>query len=143
MICYIESSVILRRLFGQPSSLKGWGDWEAVFTSEITRVECARAIDRKRMIEPVSDVETADAFQNLEEILARMGEIGLDKSVLRQAARSFPTVLGTLDAIHVASALLWQEQSQKEICFLTHDRQQGVAVRALGMKSLGFEESSR
>lgn len=141
MICYIESSVILRRLFGQPNALEEWSRWTDVKTSALTRVECSRAIDRRRVLEPVSDAETAASLQALSDILDRMGEIPLERMVLREAARAFPTIVGALDALHIASAALWKQQSGKEILFLTHDVQQGLAARAVGLKSEGFEPS--
>jgi hypothetical protein len=38
----------------------------------------------------------------------------------------------TLDAIHLATALLWAEHAG-EIVFLTHDRQLATAARACGL----------
>jgi hypothetical protein len=45
-------------------------------------------------------------------------------AVKRRAAGPFPTVIGTLDAIHLASALLWQEtEPGTDFRILTQDRQ--------------------
>src|SRR5678815_3702734 len=41
--------------------------------------------------------------------------------VLARASQPLPTPLGTLDAIHLASALLWQEKERKELVMATHD----------------------
>jgi hypothetical protein len=43
-----------------------------------------------------------------------------------------PTVVRTLDALHLASALLLREQQNEAPLFATHDVQQSVAARALG-----------
>lgn len=47
------------------------------------------------------------------------------------------TELGTLDAIHLASALLWQEASGIDLAMTTHDKALGVAALAHGLKVLG------
>lgn len=38
-----------------------------------------------------------------------------------------PTDLGTLDAIHLATALLWKEQFRVDLAMATHDEALGVA----------------
>ena len=45
-----------------------------------------------------------------------------------------PTVVKTLDAIHLASAMFLAERSSEEVVFATHDRQQSLAARALGFR---------
>ena len=138
MIVYLDTSILLRRLLGQPKSFAGWGDWTLAATSELTRVESLRTIDRLRLQGKLTDEEVAASVQGLDEILSRVDEISLGKSVLRKASLSYATVIGTLDAIHLASALLWQENSQPSVVFLTHDIQLGRAAEAAGMKSFGF-----
>lgn len=138
MIVYLDTSVILRRLFGQPKSMTKWGEWEAAYTSEVGRVEAFRTIDRERLQSHLQDAEVASAVHRLEEILCRLGEITIGRTVLRRAAQSYPTIVTTLDAIHLASALIWQERFQRELTFLTHDVQLGTAAQAMGMKTDGF-----
>jgi hypothetical protein len=48
-----------------------------------------------------------------------------------------PTELGTLDAIHLATALLWTEMSHKDLTMATHDSVLGLAARAYGMRVMG------
>lgn len=43
------------------------------------------------------------------------------------------TVVGTLEAIHLASALLFQERRNTAMVFATHDTQQARAATALGL----------
>ncbi len=140
MIVYLDSSTILRRLLNQPGRLSEWGRWEEASTSEITRVECLRKADRLRLQGSFNDKELAAFVQEIEEVIRRLSEIAIGRAVLHRAAQSYPTVVGTLDAIHLASASLWRDRNQKEIVFLTHDAQQGLAARAIGIRSLGFEE---
>ena len=43
-----------------------------------------------------------------------------------------PTIVKTLDAIHIATASLIQERLHSQLVFITHDQQQAKAARALG-----------
>lgn len=57
--------------------------------------------------------------------------------MLNRAAGPFPTVIGTLDAIHLASALLWREaEPGPELRVLTFDRQLELCAGTLGIASL-------
>ena len=138
MIVYLETSALLRRLFGQPGSIDGWGQWEEVFTSGLTRVESLRSIDRLRLQNKMDDAEVAACAQGLEEILKRCAEISINRRILKRASQSFPTLVSTLDAFHLSSALLWKEKFEKEIIFLTHDLQLGNAARATGLTVTGI-----
>ena len=61
----------------------------------------------------------------------------LQRSVLSRASEPFPTPLGTLDALHLATALLWREQSGKDLVMATHDEGLALAARAFGLETLG------
>ena len=49
-----------------------------------------------------------------------------------------PTTLGTLDAIHLASALVLREEVP-DLVFATHDRQPAIGARALGFEVIGVD----
>jgi len=140
MIVYLETSILLRRLFRQIHPIKQWGSWEEAYTSELSRIEALRTIDRFRLQNKMGDEEVAYAVKGLEDILKEIDEIRISPSVLHKASQAHPTIIGTLDAIHLASAYLWQEDYQKEILFLSHDVQLGRAALALGMNATGFHK---
>ena len=54
-----------------------------------------------------------------------------DTVVLARAADPFPTMVGSLDAIHLASALLIRDDFE-DLGFATHDQGLGTAARATG-----------
>jgi hypothetical protein len=56
----------------------------------------------------------------------------VDGAVLRRAAHPFQTLVRTLDAIHLATALMAQVEYD-DLVFATHDRQLGMAARAVGL----------
>lgn len=51
-----------------------------------------------------------------------------------------PTELGTLDAIHLATALLWKESEGGELLMATHDRALAIAAQAHGLTAIGIRE---
>jgi hypothetical protein len=66
-----------------------------------------------------------------------MDIVEVDSSVLSRASQPFPTLIGTLDAIHLATVTLWQEMSESDLVIATHDLQLGAAARASGFRVLG------
>ena len=63
-------------------------------------------------------------------------EIG--HAVLARASQPLPTALGTLDAIHLATALLWKERAGVELAMATHEAALATAARASGLPVLGI-----
>jgi hypothetical protein len=57
--------------------------------------------------------------------------------ILERAAQPLPTVLGTLDAIHLSTALLWQEVEAEAVSFATHDLALARAAQACGLAVIG------
>ena len=136
MIVYLDSSVVLRPLLAQPGQLKSWGTWTAAYSSEILGVECRRAIDRLRLEGLYDDVHVAQAMEQLSQIERTIRRIRLSRSVIHEASKTMPTIVKTLDAIHLASAILIRERQAIELRFATHDAQQAIAARALGFTTL-------
>jgi predicted nucleic acid-binding protein len=138
MKAYLDTSVILRKLLGEPGALKEWGLWEEGCTSELTRVESLRVLDRLRLQGSLDDDEVSEKMQLLREILETTDLIALDSTILDRAAQSYPTVIGALDAIHLASALLYLEHKKEKLLFMTHDHRLGIAAQALGFETRGL-----
>ena len=134
MKVYVDTSVVLRRLLGQAGRVEHWGDWELAVTSELTRVAARRTLDRLRLRGRLRDADVARAAVGLQAMLRPFDTISIQTAVLERAAAPFPTVLGTLDAIHLASALLWTEQRRQPLTFLTHDEELAIAAQASGLE---------
>ena len=140
MIAYVDSSVLLRVVFGEPGQLPHWGKIERGVASELARVECLRAVDRQRLRASLGDEEVAQRHAAVHDALERLRLIPVSAGVLARAAQPFPSSLGTLDAIHLATALLWQESGRARLeALLTHDVELGRAARAVGMVALGCD----
>jgi len=143
MIVYLDSSVILRVAQGEPLPLAEWRQIETSVTSALAEVECSRTLDRLRLLGALSDEELALRRETVSNILAASDIVALDRSVLGRAAQPFSTSLGTLDAIHLSSALLYRDSEAPELRLATHDVQLGTAARASGMAVIGDKPATR
>lgn len=59
------------------------------------------------------------------------------RPILSRAGQPFPIDLGTLDAIHLATAILRREASQRDLIVATHDARLDLAARAVGFDIMG------
>ncbi len=137
MIAYVDSSVILRKLFGQPRALLEWRLIRRAVASALTEVECLRTIDRLRLAEGLSEGETARRRAAVYEMMESVELVYPTRVVLDRAAQPMPTAIGSLDAVHLATALVWQERNGKKLIMATHDDRLGAAARSTGMKVVG------
>ena len=137
MIVYLDTSVVLRRLLEQRRQLQEWGKWTASYASELLGLEARRVIDRLRLDSLLDDNGVASAHQQLAQMEKSIGYIWLTRPVLQRASLPMPTSVRTLDAIHLASALLFRERRREDIVFGTHDDRQATAARALGFEVIG------
>jgi len=132
---YVDASVVLRILGGEPTPLDAWERIERPIASELVRVECLRTIDRAR-VQGLSDAHVAERRAAALQTLSSIGLIPITSAVLDRASEPFPTSLGTLDAIHLASAVLARAQIPGLI-LATHDEDLGRAARAMGFEVEG------
>lgn len=135
---YLDSSVVLRLLLGQPDALAEWGEVETGVASALIEVECLRTLDRLRLIGALSDDSLAERRAAVFGLMAAMEVVEITRTVLARASQPLPTALGTLDALHLATALLWREQSGAELTLATHDAAMGRAARASGFPVIGL-----
>ena len=133
MICYVDSSILLRFLLSGDDTLAKALEFEIIGSSELIRIECNRVLLRYRLEGLVDDIVLRDAGNNLEKILSGFYLIGINRAVKQRASEAFPTVIGTLDAIHLSSAVLWREHADDEILIMTFDKQMSVCAGAIGM----------
>ena len=138
MTVYLDTSVSLRVLFHEPNPLKLWAKWDKAYSSSLWRVEALRTVDRLRLSGDLSDGEVADLVRDIRIIHETLAIQPLNDSILERASESFPTVVGTLDGIHLSTALAIREFEKLDL-FLTHDFQLGTAARSVGFDVLGVE----
>jgi hypothetical protein len=134
---YLDTSTVLRVLLGQGRTPAFWAAWERAYASDLLGLEARRIIDRLRLESALDDAGVGAAQQSLARIETAIGRIALTRAVLHRAAMPMATVVKTLDAIHLASALLLRERHGTPVVFATHDAQQATAARALGFECVG------
>jgi predicted nucleic acid-binding protein len=134
---YVDSSVLLRVVLGEPGRLRIWSAITTAVSSELIRLECLRTIDRARIHLGLEDRRVAQYRADVLEVVDSFRLVALDTVVLDRASSPFPTMLGTLDAIHLASALLVRDEVD-DLAFATHDAELGVAATAIGFAVHGL-----
>ena len=70
-------------------------------------------------------------------LLEAMELVELTRPILARASQPLPVELGTLDAIHLATAMLWRETAGPDLVMTTHDAALGLAARASGLRVVG------
>lgn len=137
MIAYVDSSVLLRVLLGQRNKLKEWKSIERGVASALVEVECLRTLDRLMIRSEIDHKEFALRREAVYRLTDAMEIVELGASVLSRASQPLPLPLGTLDAIHLSTALLWRELSGEEIVMATHDAALALAARSSGLGTVG------
>lgn len=137
MIAYIDSSVLLRIVLGQRNELTEWSNIRQGVASALVLTESLRTLDRLRLRTQIADAEVALRRATILELLASLHVVDVDQIVLDRAAQPMPTELGTLDAIHLATALLWREMTRDDLVMATHDTALAIGARAHGLRVVG------
>lgn len=142
MIAYLDSSTILRIVLGQANALKEWRSITQGVASALVEVECLRTLDRLRLAEGLDDAEIAARREAVFRLLETIEVVELTRPILSRASQPLPTALGTLDAIHLATALLWKEHTKTDLVMATHDEGLATASRASGLRVIGASTSA-
>jgi predicted nucleic acid-binding protein len=109
VIAYVDTTVLLRVALGQGNVLPEWRRIDQGISSALVKTESLRTLDRARLRGTFADAELATRRATILALLASLELVDIDGRVLERAAQSMPTELGALDAIHLATALLWKE----------------------------------
>jgi uncharacterized protein len=121
---YVDSSALLKLVIEEPESsalaqyLAGFA-WDNRVTAAITRTELLRAV-----------ICRGAAVENAHTVLARINFVALTTGLLDTAAALTPPELRTLDAIHLAAALITTDLR----AFITYDRRLADAVTQAGVE---------
>jgi predicted nucleic acid-binding protein len=107
-------------------------------SSPLTEVECLRSLDRLYQMDRLDADEVAAARAVIFEALDAAMKVPLDTDILARAGEPLPTPLGTLDAIHLVSALSLGEDLASPVTFATHDKELARCARACGLRVVGI-----
>ena len=137
MIAYVDASVLLRVALGQPDALPEWRQIQRGVSSALVTTESLRTLDRLRLRASLTDAEIASRRGTILALIASLELVDVDGAVLDRAAQPMPTELGTLDAIHLATALLWKEMTRADLVMATHDGALALGAQAHGLSVVG------
>ena len=137
MTTYLDASVVLRLVLGEPGRLAEWRHVESAVASALTEVECLRTLDRLSRAGAVSDEELAERRTAVYRLLEGVEVVDISRSILRRASDPFPAPLGTLDAIHLSTAMHWREAKGQVLTMATHDKALATAARTVGLGVMG------
>ncbi len=139
-VLYVESSAVLRGLLegdeGILELIQGGG---ALVTSALTIVEIERALRRATREGRASAVRIREARRWVREFRDSCDLIPMEDHVLERAAQDFEVEpVRTLDALHIASALLWEERLGA-VALVSCDKRLRDNALAYGMEVLPQE----
>ncbi|MBS0618479.1 MAG: type II toxin-antitoxin system VapC family toxin [Spirochaetes bacterium] len=134
---YIDASVLLRFLLQQQSAInivELRGDF---FSSELLPLECRRTLVRYRLIQEIDDEKYLALSEDLTQLCKRITVLKVDSEILNRAAQNWGIVLGSLDSIHLATAIRYRETHRDEWTFLTHDNALAGGARLNEFRVMG------
>lgn len=92
---------------------------------------------RLRVVRGLPEADVALRREAVVRLLESMQVVGVSTLILRRASRPFPVTLGTVDALHLATALTWRDTLSADLVMTTHDAALGSAARAMGLMVAG------
>lgn len=137
MIAYLDTSALLRIVLRESGALDDLRTYDRLVSSELIAVESARTLDRLRNQGALTMEEAADRTAVVNEWLEAVDLVLLRPPVLSRASEPMPLPMGTLDAIHLATALIWRDRVGPLPQMVTHDAALGTAARAFGFDVRG------
>ncbi len=137
MIAYLDTSALLRIVLRESGALDDLRTYDRLVSSELIAVESARTLDRLRNQGALTMEEAADRTAVVNEWLEAVDLVLLRPPVLSRASEPMPLPMGTLDAIHLATALIWRDRVGPLPQMVTHDAALATAARAFGFDVRG------
>jgi predicted nucleic acid-binding protein len=138
VIAYIDTSALLRVVLREPGALEDLRSYDALVASELIAVESHRTIDRLRLQGSLTTEEAAARGRAVNDWLEAIDLVLLRPPVLSRAIEPMPMPLGTLDALHLATALIWRDRIGPLPTMATHDIALGLAAQAFGFEVRGI-----
>jgi predicted nucleic acid-binding protein len=138
VIAYVDSSVLLRFILDQPDPLSDLLRFDSRVTSSLAEVECLRGVEAARSRGQLTADEAADRRRIVYAQVRRMRRLAVSPPVLRRAGESYALPIRSLDAIHLASALIVRDREAPDLVFATHDQQLGRLAAVMDLPVIGL-----
>ena len=137
MIVYADTSALVKLFVTEEGSetTRGVLRQAAVMgTGLLARAELGAALARGARRGLLSEADAKEARRRLEDVWTTWVRIGVDENLVSRAeALAWEHNLRGYDALHLASALAWQERIQQPVALLTFDRELWEAARRAGL----------
>lgn len=137
MTLYVDTSALLRLVLGEAGALGEIRRADRLVSSELLDVETRRTIDRLQRTGELPPDEAVRRLVIAAEWLEAVDLVLLRAPVLARAGDPLPMPLGTLDALHLATALVWRDRMDQALTVATHDAALGLAARGHGFAVIG------
>ena len=135
MVAYLDSSVLLRYILLGDTGLKQVFESDFVISSELLEIECRRVLHRYRLQGQLDDDGFVEALKRLEKVLEGGSIILLSQKVKKRSGETFPVVIKTLDALHLASAITFQAARPAELLHIfSYDAGMNRCARTIGFQ---------
>lgn len=138
MIAYVDASALLRVVLRERGPAVDLRAFDGLVSSELAGVESLRTIDRLRLMGTLSAAEAETRGAKVRDWLDTVDLLLVRGPILSRASDPLPAPLGTLDAIHLVSALAWRDRLGDTLVVATHDTALGLAARAYGFEVVGL-----
>lgn len=125
-VLYVDTSALGRVLLGEPDRpaiKRDLGSYEKLVSSRLLQVELRRMARRENLLDASA------------EMLSEVALISIDESVLAAAETISPSNVGTLDAIHLATAVRLAEAGELD-ALMTYDKRLADGAREHGIEVL-------
>jgi predicted nucleic acid-binding protein len=133
LIAFVDTSVVLRFVLEGDIALHHAFAATVTACSELLWIESMRVAQRLRLDGALSDHGLAEAVRRLSACYASLRVYLIDDGIKQAAAGPFPTVIGTLDALHLACARRASSEAPDEtLLVFSYDKQMTMCAQALG-----------
>ena len=137
MTLYVDTSALLRVVLGERGALEDLRLADRLVSSELLAVEARRTIDGLHRQNFLTTLDVGALLEELNHWLEATDLVLLRPAILSRAGDPLPVPLGTLDALHLATALVWRERNEEPITIATHDTALGTVARTYALPVLG------
>ncbi len=123
---YVDTSALGRVLLGEsdrPAIQRDLGRYEKIVSSRLLQVELRRLASRKNLLDAATG------------LLAEVTLIPFGETILTATETLSPSAIGTLDAIHLATAMRLTKATTLDT-IMTYDKQLAAGAREHGLKVL-------
>lgn len=139
MMVYLDASALVKRYLQEV----GTAEVEALIdeaqltaTSLISRAEVVAALSKAARMNLVTKEEAAHAAQQFRADWPALFRLRLDETTLAQAdSLAWNYGLRGFDAIHLATAQIWQEALNEAVVFATYDKQLWQAAQQISLQA--------